>query len=263
MANDYYAVLGVACNATAKEIGKAFRAKARVLHPDKQPTGASAAAKQRATKAFQELAKAYEVLSDAARRAEYDVSRGEPANAAQPTYEPPPPPNRTAGCGRDARDHDGGLGARAEAARAQQKEEEKERQKQRRKKEEEWEERENFRNGLGAHWVKPPKWEEVKWDGWVKSGAGGPPEDDASDVSSKLSFHLGININDLNLDDLEPLTPENELEQRLQYGEMWRPFPAANKEAEEEPKPMHDNGTGGDSCEENAAHAKSAPAPPR
>ncbi|MBA3294104.1 MAG: molecular chaperone DnaJ [Actinomycetota bacterium] len=66
---DYYAALGVAKDASAAEIKKAYRALARNLHPDKNPNNAGAEAK------FKEVSEAYDVLSDVKRRAEYDEAR--------------------------------------------------------------------------------------------------------------------------------------------------------------------------------------------
>lgn len=63
---DYYEVLGVAKNATAEEIKKAYRKKAIQYHPDKNPGNKEAEEK------FKEAAEAYEVLSDADKRARYD-----------------------------------------------------------------------------------------------------------------------------------------------------------------------------------------------
>ena len=37
-AKDYYKILGIRKSATDKEIKKAFREKARILHPDKNPS---------------------------------------------------------------------------------------------------------------------------------------------------------------------------------------------------------------------------------
>ncbi|HEX4048585.1 MAG TPA: DnaJ C-terminal domain-containing protein [Elusimicrobiota bacterium] len=71
MANDYkdyYATLGVAKNATAEELKKAYRRLAREHHPDLHPE----AHKARAGERFKELNEAYEVLSDPAKRAKYD-----------------------------------------------------------------------------------------------------------------------------------------------------------------------------------------------
>jgi molecular chaperone DnaJ len=65
MPRDYYEVLGVARGADDAEIKKAFRRLARELHPD---VNKEADAEDR----FKEAAEAYEVLSDADRRATYD-----------------------------------------------------------------------------------------------------------------------------------------------------------------------------------------------
>jgi len=63
---DYYEVLGVSKNATAEEIKKAYRKKAIQYHPDKNPGDKEAEEK------FKEAAEAYDVLSDADKRARYD-----------------------------------------------------------------------------------------------------------------------------------------------------------------------------------------------
>ena len=63
---DYYEVLGVAKNATADEIKKAYRKKAVQYHPDRNPGDKEAEEK------FKEAAEAYDVLSDADKRAKYD-----------------------------------------------------------------------------------------------------------------------------------------------------------------------------------------------
>ena len=63
---DYYEVLGGARNASAEEIKKAYRQKAIEYHPDKNPGNAEAEEK------FKEAAAAYDVLSNADKRARYD-----------------------------------------------------------------------------------------------------------------------------------------------------------------------------------------------
>lgn len=63
---DYYEVLGVAREATADDIKRAYRKLAIKYHPDKNRDDPSAEAK------FKELAEAYEVLGDADKRARYD-----------------------------------------------------------------------------------------------------------------------------------------------------------------------------------------------
>jgi curved DNA-binding protein len=62
---DYYAVLGVARDAKPEAIRRAYRTLARKQHPDVDKSPG-------ATKRFQDLQEAYEVLSDAEKRARYD-----------------------------------------------------------------------------------------------------------------------------------------------------------------------------------------------
>lgn len=66
MSEDYYALLGVAKDATAADIKKAYRKLAVKYHPDKNPGDKSAEEK------FKEISNAYEVLSDDEKRAAYD-----------------------------------------------------------------------------------------------------------------------------------------------------------------------------------------------
>lgn len=62
----HYETLGVRSSATPEEIKKAFRVLALRFHPDKNPGDPAAEEK------FKEVAGAYEVLSDAEKRREYD-----------------------------------------------------------------------------------------------------------------------------------------------------------------------------------------------
>ncbi len=63
---DYYEILGVGRDADDKQLKKAFRKFARKYHPDLNPN--DKAAEQR----FKEVNEAYEILSDPAKRKQYD-----------------------------------------------------------------------------------------------------------------------------------------------------------------------------------------------
>jgi molecular chaperone DnaJ len=73
---DYYGALGVAKDASAADIAKAYRKLARELHPDANP--GDKAAEDR----FKEVSEAYSVLSSAEKRAEYDEVRRMVASGA-------------------------------------------------------------------------------------------------------------------------------------------------------------------------------------
>lgn len=66
---DYYQILGVAPDADAEAIKKAYRELARKYHPDLNPNNPEAEEK------FKRVSEAYAVLSDDQRRAEYDQMR--------------------------------------------------------------------------------------------------------------------------------------------------------------------------------------------
>ena len=63
---DYYSTLGVARDATADDLKKAYRKQAMQFHPDRNPGNKGAEAK------FKEVSEAYEILKDDQRRAAYD-----------------------------------------------------------------------------------------------------------------------------------------------------------------------------------------------
>jgi len=64
---DYYESLGISKEANESEIKRAYRQKAKELHPDRNPENRAHAEEQ-----FKRIAEAYEVLSDPQRRAQYD-----------------------------------------------------------------------------------------------------------------------------------------------------------------------------------------------
>lgn len=65
--SDHYAVLGVSRDASADELKRAYRKLARQYHPDANPNDPEAA------EHFKEVNRAYEVLSDPQKRANYDA----------------------------------------------------------------------------------------------------------------------------------------------------------------------------------------------
>lgn len=69
MSSDYYKVLDVAENATAKEIKSAFRRLAKKFHPDRNRGNKDAENR------FKELSEAYETLGDSQKKSQYDTMR--------------------------------------------------------------------------------------------------------------------------------------------------------------------------------------------
>lgn len=74
---DFYAVLGVSKDASAQEIKKAYRKKARDLHPDRHADDPTAEDR------FKEVGEAYSVLSDDEQREQYDAIRAMGAGGAR------------------------------------------------------------------------------------------------------------------------------------------------------------------------------------
>src|SRR5512147_1822313 len=78
---DYYAIMGVARDASADEIKQAYRKLARKFHPDvsKEPD---------AEARFKEVSEAYEALNDPEKRAAYDEVGTRHARGQE--FHPPP-----------------------------------------------------------------------------------------------------------------------------------------------------------------------------
>lgn len=62
---DHYKVLGITRDASAREVKRAYRERAKACHPDKNPSSSAA-------RVFHAVNEAYTVLSDPALRAAYD-----------------------------------------------------------------------------------------------------------------------------------------------------------------------------------------------
>lgn len=79
MPEDFYKLLGVPENADAQTIKKAYRKLARELHPDKNPDDPTAEGR------FKEVQNAYDVISDDAKRRQYDRMKrfGGPGDASR------------------------------------------------------------------------------------------------------------------------------------------------------------------------------------
>src|SRR5580658_824650 len=82
---DYYELLGVDRKAPQKEIRQAYRRLARKYHPDLNPGDKSAEEK------FKQVQEAYDVLSDAKKRQEYDQFGFESDRRTAPTQQDPGP----------------------------------------------------------------------------------------------------------------------------------------------------------------------------
>jgi molecular chaperone DnaJ len=82
---DFYALLGVAKDASDADIKKAYRKLAKNLHPDRNPD--DSASEQR----FKEVGEAYSVLSDPEQRQQYDAIRSMTSGGARFTSGGPGP----------------------------------------------------------------------------------------------------------------------------------------------------------------------------
>ncbi|GAB2532438.1 DnaJ C-terminal domain-containing protein [Brachybacterium huguangmaarense] len=79
---DFYAVLGVDKDASAPEIKKAYRKKAKELHPDRHPGD------KKAEDRFKAVGEAYGVLNDPEQRKQYDAIRAMGSGGARFTSGP-------------------------------------------------------------------------------------------------------------------------------------------------------------------------------
>ena len=65
--NNYYDILGLTMTASEEDIKRAYREKAKIYHPDRNPNNKEAEEK------FKQINEAYEVLSDENKRKQYDM----------------------------------------------------------------------------------------------------------------------------------------------------------------------------------------------
>ncbi|CAK0895983.1 unnamed protein product, partial [Prorocentrum cordatum] len=207
--------------------------RARALHPDKQPPGATDAQRSRAKRAFQPPGHepSGAVVSTVAREV-HDGLRG--ARAAAPDSGCPEGAAAAGAAPRAARAARREADAPADRARAQARAEEDARRRlehEERDRREQAEERERRRlqarlqeraDGLGATWVLPPRARgrpRTEWRGWDPDGEA----DDGSDTSSTLSFDIHIDLQGLDLDNLELIEDETTEAQLMGLGggERW------------------------------------------
>ena len=91
MERDYYAVLGLLPSATADDIGSAYRRLAKLHHPDRNPN------KPNTGRRMRDINVAYGILSDPARRREYDHQHARHAQPVYAAHAAQAPPNYAAG----------------------------------------------------------------------------------------------------------------------------------------------------------------------
>lgn len=80
MADDLYTILGVPRNASQDDIRKAYRRRAKDLHPDLHPGDAAAESR------FKAVASAYDILGDPDKRARYDRGEIDETGAERPEH---------------------------------------------------------------------------------------------------------------------------------------------------------------------------------
>ena len=91
---DYYEILGVSPDSTAKEIKAAYRRKVKIFHPDVH-MGAHESVRRRAEEEAKKVNRAYKVLRDPQKRQEYHsewVKQGAKSKfipKPKPTVDPP------------------------------------------------------------------------------------------------------------------------------------------------------------------------------
>jgi molecular chaperone DnaJ len=84
--NNYYQILEVSSNASDLEIKKSYRKLVRKLHPDLLPQNATVEEKEIRAKKIVEINNAYEVLSNAQKRAQFDAGMDPLKNGGGQNY---------------------------------------------------------------------------------------------------------------------------------------------------------------------------------
>ena len=98
---DFYAVLHLGPEASAGDIGRAYRSLLREHHPDTRPASATPGEAVAEAELLQDIMDAHAVLGDPARRALYDRRHQPTDTAPGQSHDPgqPPGPGRSHGAG--------------------------------------------------------------------------------------------------------------------------------------------------------------------